>query len=79
MAADVSVPVDDAYAARDAVSVALASLPPKQRAVVALRYLEDQSEAETAAILEISVGTVKAHASRGLDELREVLSAESES
>ena len=64
---------DDALAARDAVSVAMASLPPKQRAVVALRYLEDLSEIETASILEVSVGTVKAHASRGLERLREVL------
>jgi RNA polymerase sigma-70 factor (sigma-E family) len=64
---------DEALVARDAVSAALASLPPKQRAVVALRYLEDLSEAETASILDISVGTVKAHASRGLDRLREVL------
>ena len=66
--------VDDALAARDAVSVAMASLPPKQRAVIALRYLEDLSEADTAAILEVSVGTVKAHASRGLERLRAVLS-----
>jgi RNA polymerase sigma factor (sigma-70 family) len=64
---------DEALVARDAVSAALASLPPKQRAVVALRYLEDLSEAETASTLDISVGTVKAHASRGLDRLREVL------
>jgi RNA polymerase sigma factor (sigma-70 family) len=64
---------DDAIAARDAVSVAMASLPPKQRAVIALRYLEDLSEAETAAVLDLSVGTVKSHASRGLERLREVL------
>jgi RNA polymerase sigma-70 factor (sigma-E family) len=66
---------DDELAARDAVSEAMASLPPRQRAVVALRYLEDMSEAETAAVLEVSVGTVKAHASRGLERLREILAA----
>jgi DNA-directed RNA polymerase specialized sigma24 family protein len=33
------------------------------------------SEAETAAVLEVSVGTVKAHASRGLERLREILAA----
>ena len=66
---------DDAMVARDAVSIAMSSLPPKQRAVVALRYLEDLSEAETAAALGVSVGTVKAHASRGLDRLREVLAS----
>lgn len=65
-----------AVTARDAVSVVLASLPPKQRAVVALRYLEDLSEAETAEVLGISVGTVKSHASRGLERLREVLEAQ---
>jgi len=69
---------DDSLAARDAVSIAMTSLPPKQRAVVALRYLEDLSEAETASLLDISVGTVKAHASRGLDRLREVLSGMSD-
>lgn len=69
---------DDATVARDAVGIAMSSLPPKQRAVVALRYLEDLSEAETAAALGISIGTVKAHASRGLDRLREVLAAADE-
>jgi RNA polymerase sigma factor (sigma-70 family) len=68
-----SADFDDAVAARDAVSAAMASLPPKQRAVIALRYLEDLSEAETAAVLDLSVGTVKSHASRGLERLREVL------
>jgi RNA polymerase sigma-70 factor (sigma-E family) len=66
---------DEELAARDAVGEAMASLPPRQRAVVALRYLEDMSEAETAAVLEVSVGTVKAHASRGLERLREILAA----
>lgn len=64
---------DEALAARDAVHEAMASLPEKQRMVVALRYLEDLSEAETAAILDINIGTVKSHASRGLQRLREVM------
>ena len=37
------------------------TLPRKQRAVVVLRYYEDLSEAETAQVLGISVGTVKSH------------------
>ena len=38
-----------------------------------LRYFEDLSEAETAEILNCSVGTVKSTASRGLARLRETL------
>ena len=48
----------------------LATLPLRQRAVIALRYLEDRSEAETASILGCSVGTVKTHAHRALRRLR---------
>jgi RNA polymerase sigma-70 factor (sigma-E family) len=65
--------VDEALVARDAVHLAMASLPEKQRMVVALRYLEDLSEAETAAVLDLNIGTVKSHASRGLARLRETL------
>ena len=43
------------------------------RAVLVLRYWEDLSEAETAAMLGCSVGTVKSQASRGLRKLQEVL------
>ncbi len=49
---------------------ALAALPAGQRAVLVLRYLDDQSESETAELLGISVGTVKSRASRGLGQLR---------
>jgi DNA-directed RNA polymerase specialized sigma24 family protein len=38
--------------------------------VVALRYLEDLSEQETAAVLGIATGTVKSQAARGLARLR---------
>jgi RNA polymerase sigma-70 factor (sigma-E family) len=50
---------------------ALATLPAGQRAVLVLRYLDDQSEAETARMLGISPGTVKSRAARGLASLRE--------
>lgn len=53
---------------------ALATLPPGMRAVIVLRYYEDLSEAETAALLGKSLGTVKSQASRGLVRMRALLS-----
>lgn len=50
---------------------ALAALPAGQRAVLVLRYLDDQSEAETARLLGISPGTVKSRTARGLASLRQ--------
>ncbi len=49
---------------------ALAGLAPRQRAVVVLRYYEDLTERETAALLGIGVGTVKSHARDALARLR---------
>ena len=49
---------------------AVLSLPKRQRAVVVLRYYEDLTEAQTAAILGCSIGTVKSHTSRALGNLR---------
>jgi len=48
----------------------LRRLPKRQRDVVALRYLADVSEAETARLLGCAPGTVKQHAHRGLAALR---------
>ena len=53
---------------------ALARLPRRQRAVVVLRFYEDLSEAETADIMQCSVGTVKTQTSRAMTRLRELLS-----
>jgi len=61
---------------RDAMWAVLAQLPEGQRNVVVLRYYEDLSEADTAALLGVSVGTVKTQASRGLARLRELLGSE---
>jgi RNA polymerase sigma-70 factor (sigma-E family) len=52
---------------------ALLALPPRQRAVIILRYLEDLSVDETAAILECRKGTVASQANRALAKLRDAL------
>ncbi|GGP49856.1 SigE family RNA polymerase sigma factor [Saccharothrix coeruleofusca] len=49
---------------------ALAKVPPRQRAVLVLRYWEDLSVQETAKALNCSEGTVKSQAARGLQTLR---------
>ena len=59
-----------AVADRDYLLRALAALPPRQRAVLVLRYFDDLSEAETAHMLGCSLGTVKSQAARGLARLR---------
>lgn len=59
-------------ARRDQLIRSLGALPPRQRAVLVLRYWEDLSEVETASVLGCSVGTVKSQASRGLARLREL-------
>jgi RNA polymerase sigma-70 factor (sigma-E family) len=60
-----------AVADRDLLLRGLSALPPRQRAVLVLRYFEDLSEAQTATMLGCSVGTVKSQAARGLARLRE--------
>lgn len=52
---------------------ALAALPPRQRAVLVLRYFLDLPESEVAATLQCSLGTVKSSASRGLARLERTL------
>ena len=64
--------IADAVALREAVAGLLLQLPPRQRAVLLLRYWEQLSEAETAAVLGCAEGTVKSAASRGLARLREL-------
>jgi RNA polymerase sigma-70 factor (sigma-E family) len=58
-------------AARDLdLAAALATLAPRQRAVVVLRYYEDLTEQETARVLGVSVGTVKSQHRDAIARLR---------
>jgi RNA polymerase sigma-70 factor (sigma-E family) len=58
-------------AERDLAVRALATVPPRARAVLVLRFFEDMTEAQVASALDCSVGTVKSQTSRGLAKLRE--------
>jgi RNA polymerase sigma-70 factor (sigma-E family) len=58
---------------RMAVLAALATLPPRARAVVILRYWADQSVDQTAALLGCTPGNVKSQSARALDKLRLLL------
>ena len=58
---------------REQLLGAIATLPPRQRAMLVLRFFEDLSEAQTAELLGCSVGTVKSTTSRGLERLRAAL------
>ncbi len=66
VSADTTPITDD----RDALWRALSRLPPRQRAVVVLRFFEDMSEAEVAETMHCSVGTVKSQTSKALVKLR---------
>jgi len=61
---------------RDVLWRHVKALPARQRAVLVLRFYEDMSEAQTAALLKISPGTVKSQTSRALTTLRHRLAAE---
>lgn len=70
---DAAADEPDDLGVRDELLTALRGLPPRQRAVLVLRFYEDLSEADIAAELGITPGTVKSTASRALSQLRELL------
>jgi RNA polymerase sigma-70 factor (sigma-E family) len=67
------LPADDPSQRLDLWTHVLA-LPPRQRAVLVLRFYEDLTEVETARVLGVSVGTVKSQAHDALRTLRTRLS-----
>jgi RNA polymerase sigma factor (sigma-70 family) len=60
----------DAVSTRQSLMAALATLPPRQRAVVVLRFFHDYTEAATAQAMGTSVGTVKSQTFKALASLR---------
>ena len=63
-------------AERSTVLTAIGRLPLRKRACVLLRYYADLSEAETAAVLGVSVGTVKSQTAKALAQLAGLLEAQ---
>nr|WP_042183703.1 SigE family RNA polymerase sigma factor [Kibdelosporangium sp. MJ126-NF4]CEL15756.1 RNA polymerase sigma-70 factor [Kibdelosporangium sp. MJ126-NF4]CTQ93682.1 RNA polymerase sigma-70 factor [Kibdelosporangium sp. MJ126-NF4] len=69
----VAAEVGDTVATRSALLGGLKQVPPRQRAVLVLRFLEGLDVAATAETLKCSEGTVKSQTARGLTALREAL------
>lgn len=73
-----AAPPERAYSSEDSTVVrlivrqALMRLPPRQRAVIVLRFYEDRTERETAELLDCSIGTVKSQTHHALARLRDL-------
>jgi RNA polymerase sigma-70 factor (sigma-E family) len=61
---------------RQVLMIGLRALPPRQRAVMVLRFFEDLTEAQTAGILGCSIGTIKSQTSKALSRLRALIGAD---
>ncbi len=72
MPQDLAAPEDpiSRLTARDAIVRALMQLSPRQRVALVLRYFDDLSEAEAAAVMGCSGATVRSHVATGLARLR---------
>lgn len=70
-AAPVDGDLGERVAAREAAWHLLATLPRRQRAVLVLRFYEDLTDAQIAAALGCTAGTVRSQAARGLATLRD--------
>ncbi len=66
---DTAAPTQD-HDTRLSVWSALQSLPPRQRAVIVLRFYEGLTETEVAQLLDVTIGTVKSQASKAITKLR---------
>lgn len=58
------------------IAAALFKLPPAHREAIILRYYQDLSHREMAAILDVPIGTVKSRLSNGLQQLKAALAEE---
>ncbi|MEH0842477.1 SigE family RNA polymerase sigma factor [Micromonospora sp. CPCC 205711] len=69
----VPLPPGDTVEDREVLRAALAQVPPRQRAVLVLRFLHDRPVDEVAETLGCTAGTVKSQTSQGLAHLRRLL------
>lgn len=69
-AASAGEPATDSVDSRDQIERWLRQLPPRQRAVIVLRFLSDLSVEETSAVLNCAGGTVKSQTAKALNSLR---------
>jgi RNA polymerase sigma-70 factor (sigma-E family) len=67
---------DAAVVERAAMWDALRQLPPRQRAIVVLRFYEDLSERDIADLMDVAPGTVKSQCSAALAKLQAALSSD---